>query len=90
MTGKGGEVGVDNGESRSGEFDATPFRVNAPTFSARRAPRNSPRSGQVRAEVDRGKYPKGVQVSDQEFASLRIKRDKFHGEWNYTLLPRSQ
>jgi transposase len=44
---------------------------------------------QVRAEVDRGKYPKGVQVSDKEFASLRIKRDKFHGEWNYTLLPRA-
>jgi transposase len=43
---------------------------------------------QVRAEVDRGKYPKGIQVSDQEFASLRIKRDEFHGEWNYTLLPR--
>ena len=42
----------------------------------------------VRAEVDRGKYPKGVQVSDQEFALLRIKRDEFHGEWNYTLLPR--
>jgi hypothetical protein len=45
---------------------------------------------QVRAEVDLGKYPKGIQVSDQEFASLRIKRDKVHGEWNYTLLPRPQ
>jgi transposase len=44
---------------------------------------------QVRAEVDRGQYPKGVQVSDEEFASLRIIRDKFHGEWNYTLLPRA-
>ena len=29
-----------------------------------------------------------AEVSDQEIASLRIKRDKFHGEWNYTLLPR--
>jgi hypothetical protein len=42
---------------------------------------------QVRAEVDRGKYPKGIQVSDKQFAALRIERDKFHGEWNYTLLP---
>lgn len=42
----------------------------------------------VRAEVDPGKYPKGVKVSDQEAASIRIKRDKFHGEWNYTVLPR--
>jgi transposase len=44
---------------------------------------------QVRAEVDRGKYPKGVKVSDKEVSALRIKRDEFHGEWNYTLLPRT-
>lgn len=44
---------------------------------------------QVRAEVDRGKYPKGVKVSDKEVSTLRIKRDEFHGEWNYTLLPRT-
>jgi transposase len=42
----------------------------------------------VRAEVDPSKYPKGVKVSDQEAASIRITRDKFHGEWNYTILPR--
>lgn len=43
----------------------------------------------VRAEVDTGKYPKGVKVSDQEVAAIRIERDQFHGEWNYTILPRS-
>ena len=42
----------------------------------------------VRAEVDPGKYPKGVKVSDKEVASIRIERDNFHGEWNYTILPR--
>jgi hypothetical protein len=42
----------------------------------------------VRAEIDRGKYPKGVKVSDEEVASIRIARDDFHGEWNYTILPR--
>jgi transposase len=42
----------------------------------------------VRAEVDPGKYPKGVKVSDKEVASIRIERDRFHGEWNYTILPR--
>ncbi len=42
----------------------------------------------VRAEIDPGKYPKGVKVSDQEVASIRIARDEFHGEWNYTILPR--
>lgn len=44
---------------------------------------------QVRAEVDRRKYPKGIKVSDKDVASLRIRRDEFHGEWNYTLLPRT-
>jgi len=42
----------------------------------------------VRAEIDRGKYPQGVKVSDKEVASLCIRRDEFHGEWNYTILPR--
>ena len=43
----------------------------------------------VRAEVDLGKYPKGVKVSDKEVASIRIERDQFHGEWNYAIFPRS-
>ena len=43
----------------------------------------------VRAELDPGKYPKGVKVSDKEVAAIRLERDKFHGEWNYTILPRS-
>jgi hypothetical protein len=42
----------------------------------------------VRAEIEPGKYSKGVKVSDNEVASIRIERDKFHGEWNYTILPR--
>jgi len=47
------------------------------------------RSGlRVRAEVDPRKYPKGVKVSDQEVAAIRLERDQFHGEWNYTILPR--
>jgi transposase len=48
------------------------------------------RSGlRVRAAIDPAKYPRGVKVSDQEVDALRIKRDQFHGEWNYTILPRS-
>lgn len=48
------------------------------------------RSGlRVRAEVDAGKYPKGIKVSDKQMAAVRIEREKFHGEWNYTILPRS-
>jgi hypothetical protein len=41
----------------------------------------------VRCELDRARYPKGVAVSDAEFAALNITRDAFHGEWNYTLHP---
>jgi hypothetical protein len=26
-------------------------------------------------------------VTDEELASIRIKRAKFHGNWNYTILP---
>jgi len=42
----------------------------------------------VRAELDPGKYPKGVKISDKEIAAIRLERDPFHGEWNYTILPR--
>ena len=41
----------------------------------------------VRAEIDPGKYPKGVKVSDKQVATIRLERDQFHGEWNYTILP---
>jgi len=47
------------------------------------------RSGlRVRAAIDTGKYPKGVKVSNQEVAAIRLERDPFHGEWNYTIRPR--
>ncbi|MFZ3255426.1 MAG: ISAzo13 family transposase, partial [Syntrophales bacterium] len=42
---------------------------------------------QVRAELDSKPYPKGIKVTDAEFAAIRIVRDEFHGEWNYTILP---
>jgi hypothetical protein len=42
----------------------------------------------VRAELDPSKYPKGVKVSNKEVAAIRLERDEFHGEWNYTILPR--
>jgi transposase len=41
----------------------------------------------VRAEIDPGKYPKGVKISDKQVATIRLERDLFHGEWNYTILP---
>lgn len=41
----------------------------------------------VRAELDPTPYPKGVKVSDEEFATIRLARDEFHGEWNYVITP---
>ena len=41
----------------------------------------------IRAALDPASYPTGTKISDQELASLNLKRHKFHGEWNYTLLP---
>jgi len=43
----------------------------------------------VRAQIDSNLYPSGLKVSDQQVAALHIERDAFHGEWNYTILPRS-
>ncbi len=41
----------------------------------------------VRCELDPEIYPKGVVVSDREFAAIKIKPAEFHGEWNYTISP---
>ena len=42
----------------------------------------------VRSALDTSDYPSGVRVSDAEMQTLYLERDTFHGEWNYTLLPR--
>jgi hypothetical protein len=43
----------------------------------------------VESFLDTALYPAGVKVSDAEMAALRLERDPFHGEWNYTILPRT-
>jgi hypothetical protein len=41
----------------------------------------------IEADIDGTVYEKGIAVSDEEMESLNIKRDKFHGEWNYKIMP---
>jgi hypothetical protein len=41
----------------------------------------------IQAEIDTSRYPKGRKVSDEELAGLNLTRDKFHGEWNYSISP---
>jgi len=45
----------------------------------------------VHAEADTNSYPRGVKVTDAEMATIKpqIKADAFHGEWNYTIRPRT-
>jgi len=43
----------------------------------------------VRAKLDTNKYPSGVKITDQELAAVSLLPEKFHGEWNYTIRPRS-
>jgi len=35
------------------------------------------------------KYPKGIEVSKAEFATVQLRPDTFHGEWNYFVALRS-
>ncbi|MFC1586090.1 ISAzo13 family transposase [Fibrobacterota bacterium] len=41
----------------------------------------------VRCRLDRRKYPTGRKVSNEEFKRVNLKKNNFHGEWNYTLHP---
>jgi len=42
----------------------------------------------VHAYLDEKTYPAGIKVSDEEMATIKIRRASFHGEWNYTIIPR--
>jgi transposase-like protein len=41
----------------------------------------------IQAELDEKEYPIGIKVTDEELSEVRIKKNEFHGEWNYTILP---
>ena len=48
----------------------------------------STRTGlKVRAELDKGDYPKGTKITNKELAGLPLTSHAFHGEWNYTIRP---
>ena len=43
----------------------------------------------VRAELDPGSYPTGTEISDAQMAAIPLTRHRFHGDWNYTIHPRT-
>jgi len=43
---------------------------------------------EVHCRIDSNDYPKGRKISDFEMSQIRIKRNAFHGDWNYEIKPR--
>ena len=43
----------------------------------------------VKAAADQKPYPTKIKVSDAEMAQINLSKETFHGEWNYTIRPRS-
>jgi hypothetical protein len=44
----------------------------------------------VKARVDRRRYKRGIVVTKERMAQLKVRPRRFHGDWNYDLLPRAQ
>ena len=43
----------------------------------------------VESRLDTNLYPKGIKISDQQMADVHLRREDFHGDWNYSILPRN-
>jgi hypothetical protein len=41
----------------------------------------------VKAQLDDNVYQTGIKIDDKKFANINIKRNHFHGEWNYVITP---
>ena len=44
----------------------------------------------IRSELDANLYAAGIKISDRELALVNLRRDPFHGEWNYEIHPTPQ
>jgi hypothetical protein len=44
----------------------------------------------IKAELDTNAYEKGIKVTDKEIESVQLKREEFHGDWNYRIQPHHQ
>ena len=44
----------------------------------------------VQAALDTGCYPKGRKITEEQMATINLDRAEFHGDWNYTIKPRSR
>jgi hypothetical protein len=44
---------------------------------------------EVHSELNTNEYPAGRKVTDKEIKEVHLKKDKFHGDWNYTIKTKS-
>jgi hypothetical protein len=42
----------------------------------------------VKCEIDHARYPPGVKVTDAEMVAINVTPHQFHGEWNYSIVPK--
>jgi len=42
---------------------------------------------EVKARLDERHYEKGIKVTDEKLSAVNLKKDDFHGEWNYKIIP---
>ena len=43
----------------------------------------------VTCRLDRHKYPTGRKVTDEEMKRINLERNRFHGDWNYIIRPKT-
>jgi hypothetical protein len=41
----------------------------------------------IQAALDTGHYETGKKVGDEELQNIKLKHEKFHGDWNYSISP---
>jgi transposase len=41
----------------------------------------------VKSKLDNAVYEKGIKISDEKLGEINIKKNEFHGEWNYMIKP---
>jgi hypothetical protein len=39
----------------------------------------------IKCVLDVETYETGIKITDEEFKSINITKNEFHGEWNYTI-----
>lgn len=44
----------------------------------------------VRSQLDKRQYLSGIKIPDKQMKALAIVPNDFHGEWNYTIIPRRE